>query len=376
MKKILVAADMTTHPCIGGNNQCVMQYVNILRQLRYDVYYLLIGIEGISDKTIEATKDYWQDHFFFFGTPKLQKLQQKVIRRLLGNTYPRDIDFYSPKGIVKYVNRLHRQHNFTGLIVNYIWQSKLSFCDIPVKALFTHDVFSYRDERMDAGKNWHHYPVEIEAQGIRRFENVLAIQDVERDFFQYLSPKSKVISIYSSFDYISQELARNKNILFFSGGGDLNLNGINKYLDEVWPRLISEDQEIKLIIGGNICKYIDAKSLPQGVNLMGRYDDISRFYELGDIVINPIFEGSGLKIKTFEALAHGKTTVVDPHSTIGIYNKEKCPLLVAHNPEEYTALIMSRLRNLEKIRQDKLLAARYIADLNNYISHQYKIIFG
>lgn len=376
MKRILVAADMTTHPCVGGNNQCVMQYVSTLKNLGFDVYYLLIGVEGLSEETIQATKEYWGDHLFLYKTPKSQVFIQKVIRRILRKTYPPCIDFYSPLGIVKYVNTLQNKYNFSGLIVNYIWQSKLAECDIPVKALYTHDVFSYRDERMKAGANWHNYPVSIEAKGIRRFKNVLAIQDVERDFFKYLSPRSNVVSVYTGFEFIDQPIVKNKNILFFSGGGDLNLSGIRRFLDKVWPLFHETDSEIKLLIGGNICKSLDEESIPEGVALMGRYDDVSDFYAQGNIVINPVFEGSGLKIKTFEAVAHGKTTIVDPHSMIGIFDRENNPLLVAQTPDDYVRIILSRLDNPELLEKDKQVATAYIKRLNHYISNQYSNIFN
>lgn len=375
MKRILIAADMTTHPCAGGNNQCVMQYVNILKNLGFDVFYLLIGVDGLSEETINATREYWGDHFFFYKTPTLQILKQKIIKRLLRNAYPPNLDFYSPIGIVKYVNALQEKYNFRGIIVNYIWQSKLSECNIPVKALYTHDVFAYRDERMEAGSHWHHYPVEIEALGIRRFNNVLAIQDVERDYFQYLSPKSNVVSVYSSFEFASQPIVKCKNILFFSGGGDLNLSGINRFIKTVWPLINDRDKDVKLLIGGNICKSLNREHFPSNIKLMGRFENVSDFYALGNIAINPVFEGSGLKIKTFESIAHGKTTIVDPHSTIGIYSKENSPLLVAHTVEEYVDLIFSRLENPNLIEQDRQDAYNYIMRLNQYISDQYKNIF-
>lgn len=375
MKKILVAADMTTHPCIGGNNQCVMQYVKILRNLGYDVYYLLIGVRGLSEETIKATAEYWGDRFLYYPTPKYQDFFQRVVKRIKNNAYPDIIDFYSPKGIVRYVNDINKRLHFDGLIVNYIWQSKLAYCDIPAKAIYTHDVFTNRAERMAAGANWHSYPAETEAKYLRRFKNILAIQDVERDFFRYLSPKSNVVSVYSSFEYVEQPLAGNKNILFFSGGGDLNISGIKRFLEYVWPELRKRDKDITLLIGGGICGSLKESSMPEGVKLMGRYDDIADFYALGDIAINPVFEGTGLKIKTFEALAHGKTVIVDPHSAIGIYDRKNAPLLLANAPDDYVASIASRLNDKDLIIDDKFKAKQYIAKLNNYVASQYKNIF-
>lgn len=375
MKKILVAADMTTHPCVGGNNQCVMQYVEILRRLGFDVYYLLIGIQGLSTAAIQATKNYWGNHMFFYRTPWWQTLFQRIYKRLTRQAYPDNVDFYYPAGLTRYVNRMQDNLHFTGLIVNYIWTSRLAGCNIPIKAIYTHDVFAYRDERMAAGANWHHHSAAQEARAVRRFNYILAIQDVERDYFKYLSPKSNVISVYSSFSFVAQPIKCNKNILFFSGGGDLNLTAIRGFITDIFPQILEYDNGIRLLIGGNICSYLPDIDAHDNIELLGRYDNPDDFYLLGDIVINPVYEGSGLKIKTFEAVSHGKVTIVHPHSQIGIYHPDIAPLIIVRTADDYISAIKYYMTNLERLAANKEKCQSYICQLNTYIETQYEDIF-
>ncbi|WP_410084459.1 glycosyltransferase [Alistipes putredinis] len=376
MKKILVAADMATHPCVGGNIQCIMQYVENLRALGFDVYYLLIGTQGLSADAIRSTLAYWGDHGFYYPVPGWQNFMQRAYKRLTYQAYPDNIDFYYPFGLNSYINRLHRLHEFSGLIVNYIWESRLAFCNIPIKAIYTHDVFAYRDERMAAGCNWHHHSVAEEARGVRRFPYIFAIQDVERDYFRYLAPKSDVRSVYSSFQFVEQPVTGSQNILFFSGGGDLNIEAIQRFIRGVYPSLLEQDANIHLLIGGNICSYLNPDELPRNVELKGRYDNPANFYIQGDICINPVFEGSGLKIKTFEALAYGKVTIVDPHSSIGIYRSEKSPLIIARTAEEYVSAVKKYMQNDFALKERRRLCKEYIESLNNYILEQYSAVFG
>ena len=376
MKKILVAADMTTHPCIGGNNQCVMQYIEILRRLGFDVYYLLIGTQGLSPTAIHSTKNYWGDHLFFYRTPWWQILFQRVYKRLTRQAYPDNIDFYYPAGLTRYVNRLQDNIHFTGLIVNYIWESRLSGCNIPIKSIYTHDVFAYRNERMAAGTNWHHHSAAQEARAVRRFRHILAIQDVERDYFKYLSPKSNVISVYSSFSFVDQPIRCNRNILFFSGGGDLNLSAIRGFITDIFPQIVEYDNSIRLLIGGNICFYLSDIEGQDNIELLGRYDNPDDFYLLGDVVINPVYEGSGLKIKTFEAIAHGKVTIVHPHSQIGIYHPDIAPLTIAQSADDYISAIKYYMINQERLADNKHDCQSYICQLNTYIETQYNNIFN
>lgn len=376
MKKILVAADVATHPCVAGNTQCIMQYVENLRTIGADVYYLLIGSQDILKKTIETTRGYWGNRFFYYPLPLWQQLSMKIYKRLTRQSYPDNVDFYVPWGLINYVNSLHSTYHFDGLIVNYIWQSRLAKCHIPIKALYTHDIFAYRDERLDAGKYWHHHSVAEEAKAIRRFQHVLAIQDAERDYFKILSPKSDVRSLYSSFVFVNQNIQKNNNILFFSGNGPFNISGIKYFIKKVFPLLLKRNPEIHLYIGGNICSALNSEKLHPNIILKGCYDNPSDFYQLGDIVINPVYEGSGLKIKTFESLAHGKVTIVDPHSSIGIYQASKSPLIIASSPETYVEEIINYLGNTNLILSNKHHCQVYIESLNKYISSQYRDIFS
>lgn len=375
MKKILVAADIATHPCTGGNNQCIMQYVACLRNIGFDVYYLLIGSNELSARSIEETKAFWGERFFYYRFPWWQSCYMKVYKHITRQAYPDNIDFYSPLGIVGFVNRLHKKYDFTGIVVNYIWQSRLAHCIIPIKAIFTHDVFTYRNERIATGNNWHHHSAKEEARGVRRFPNILAIQDIERSYFSFLSPHSDVWSVYSNFTFVEQPVTGNKNILFFSGNNGLNLEAIKCFIDQVFMQLLSFDSEVRLLLGGNICSAFNLQELPPNIELKGRYENPDDFYLLGDIAINPVSKGTGLKIKTFEAIAHGKVTITDPHSALGIYNACDAPLHIAHSPDEYIQTILQFIHRPQDITRNQTLCRGYINSLNEYITAQYRNIF-
>lgn len=374
MKKILVVSDIPSHPCLGGNQQCIMQYVENLRTLGFDVYFLLMKSYGMPLEYIPHTKEYWGDHYFEYDTPWLQVQYQRVVRRLYKDAYPAILDFMYPWRMNGFINKLHKQYDFSGLIVNYIWMSRAAFCNIPVKALYTHDVFSDRRKKI-LQQYWYSFSEKQEARALKRFKHVLAIQDEERDFFQRIAPETNVVSVYSSFKFVDQPITGNKNILFFSGGGQLNYNGIKRFLKEVFPKLVEQDAAIKLLIGGGICKQLESEKLRPNVILKGRYDNPDDFYVLGDICINPVYEGSGLKIKTFESLAHGKLTIVDPHDTIGVFNQKAAPLVIAQDADSFSSSIISNLANVTVLNDNKQKCCIYINSLNEYILQRYSLIF-
>lgn len=376
MKKILIASDTATHPCTSGNRQCILQYAEDLRRLGFEVFFLLLGSQETSEESIVETRKNWEGHFFYYPLPPLQLLWMRIYKRATRKAYPDNIDFYSPAGIVDYVNTLHARHNFTGMIVNYIWQSKLAFCKIPVKAIFTHDVFTDREKRFGGyGAEWHHHSAGEERKALERFPVILAIQDDERKYFEKLIPGSNVRTVYTSFPFTEQPVAGTGNILFFSGRNSFNINGILRFIKEVFPVIARRDKSIRLLIGGDICSVLERYPLPPGIVLKGRYGSPSDFYRLGDIAINPVNEGTGLKIKTFEALAHGKVTVADPHSTNGIYRPEEAPAVIAKTPDEYADCIMQYAYSARAVAENREKCRKYISSLNNYVLSQYRDIF-
>lgn len=54
-----------------------------------------------------------------------------------------------------------------------------------------------------------------------------------------------------------------------------------------------------------------------GLERLGVVPDIRRFYERIDVALSPVRFGGGLKIKVFEALAHGKPVIATSHSVAG-----------------------------------------------------------
>lgn len=373
-KRILVTSDVVTHPIHGGNQQCIMQYVQVLRRLGFEVFYLYLDLsEGRLDTS--EMQNYWGDKYFQYATPTWQIISQKIRRRIERQYYSDKVDVYYPHGLTTFVNKLHKKYHFDGLIVNYVWISKLAECNIPVKALYTHDVFADRNKKLGKKDAWFSFRTDEEAKAIARFSIVLSIQEEESEWFRKISPSSDIHTVYSSFDFVEQPVTGNNNILFFSGGGELNKEGISRFIQNVLPLLIQQNDDIRLLLGGGICGCFKQEELDNHIILKGRYDNPDDFYALGDICINPVFSGSGLKIKTFEALAHGKLTIVAPHSALGVYKPEEIPLYRAHCTEDYVQVTLKYLNNKDELLHKKEECKTYITSLNEYILTQFKCIF-
>ena len=104
---------------------------------------------------------------------------------------------------------------------------------------------------------------------------------------------------------------RHLNILFVGTNFYANRNGLLWFIDNIMP--ISD---VHLTIVG---KGMDNIPFPKSdkLKVFGFVDSLCPFYHNCDVVIAPIFEGSGMKTKTTEALMWGKYIIGTPEAFCG-----------------------------------------------------------
>ncbi len=138
---------------------------------------------------------------------------------------------------------------------------------------------------------------------------------------------------------------------------------------EVWPLILHSRPNAKLLIGGRISGEIDATQY-ENVECLGFFQDLDEFYSLGEITVNPVVAGSGLKIKTLEALSRGRICIAASHSAAGLAAFIGHGLDIADTNEEYVALITKYMtdRNLRKVKMAEALnIARQTVSAENCI---------
>ena len=370
--KVLIVSTNLSHPTDAGNRAAIMGQVQILKHLGCEVHFLFVDM-ALRQADESEMLSYWGECYHTFHLNPLLKVRRVIldkIRATLCRGYWQCDDHY-PIGLGNFVQNLDAKHHFDAVIVQYMRLSKLlKETRILRKAIYTHDVFSYKDLRVGA-PFYETCNAHEEAKALQRCPNIFAIQEDEATYYSYLAPHSNIYTVYSHFDYHPQPVVGNKSLLYLASRMDFNVNGILWFLDNVWPRVLSNDTGIRLIIGGTVCEKIPTDKYTN-VELLGKVDSLDEFYGRGDVVINPVYQGTGLKIKTFEALSFGKVTIVHPHSTQGIFNKAEAPLIIASQPEDWVRNITSIINNKGIVAELKEKDATYIQKMNDYICSQYK----
>lgn len=372
MKKILLVSTMPTHPTDAGNRAAIMSQVNILKEIGCDVHFLFVSMELVHTIDYQALASYWGDHLHIFSMNILLKIKRRFMdswRSIVCNHYWKVDDHY-PWGVEKCINQLNEEVHFDACIIQYYRLSRLMpIIAISRKAIYTHDVFSYKDIRV-GGHFYETLNAHEEAKALQRCPNILAIQHNEAIYYSMLSPNSRVYTVYNSYQIHKQPLKKNKTILFLASRMFFNVVGIQWFLEKVWPLIVKDMPEVRLLIAGTVCEKIISRYT--NVSLFGRVDNLDDFYANGDIVINPVYQGTGLKIKTFEALSYGKATIVHPHSMTGIYKADSAPLLSSKEPDEWLRIIRHLLNDPNRIEELGRKSIEYIENMNEHIREQYR----
>jgi len=138
----------------------------------------------------------------------------------------------------------------------------------------------------------------------------VAINERDKEIIEKIYKKrvSEVLSVwYPDRPFIedTRGLSSPLNVLFLGSYFHANVAGISWFIDLVLPLA-----DIKLTIAGRgmeqlLNKYNESAKL----EILGTVDDIESLYEEADCVVAPIFDGSGMKVKTGEAFRFGKTVV-------------------------------------------------------------------
>jgi hypothetical protein len=369
--KVLIVSSNQSHPTDAGNRTAIMGQVHIFQHLGCDVHFLFVDM-ALRQTDESKMKEFWGENYHVFHLNPLRKVRRVIIDKARAKLcHGRwQCDDHYPFGLEKYVEHLNNQMHFDAIVLQYMRLSRLlTYTSIPKKAIYTHDVFSYKDLRTGA-PFYEACDAHEEAKAMQRCPNIFAIQEDEATYYSYLAPNSKIFTVYSHFDYHQQPVTRNKNILFLASRMEFNVNGILWFLDKAWPMIVNQDPELKLIIGGTVCEKIPEDKY-SNIMLVGRVDSLDNFYQRGDVVINPVFQGTGLKIKTFEALSYGKVVIVHPHSSLGIYQRDTAPLLFATQPADWANIISDICMNKIQVQEIKQKDEKYIQKMNNYINSQY-----
>jgi glycosyltransferase involved in cell wall biosynthesis len=295
-----------------------------------------------------AMRAHWGEHYI--SLPYTMR-KPGVLSRLWGrlrrfvepeSSYVYSVDAWYDPSLDRELGRLLREHAFDAVIVEYVFLSRALICfgKNVLKILDTHGVFTDRHLaflRRNQKPEWYSTTRKEEMKGLNRADVVLAIQSQDRHFLEGMT-SSRVITV--GHPVIVEKPERRKpdrfNLLYFGSSNASNYQSVMFFINEVLPLLRRRLPRLKLVIAGKISERIEDD---EAILKLGEIDDIRNVYEAADVIINPIQFGTGLKIKSIEAMGQGRPLVTTSIGAEGMEQGRGSAYLVADDVAEFVTEI-------------------------------------
>ena len=140
------------------------------------------------------------------------------------------------------------------------------------------------------------------------------------------------------------------DLLFVGGAHGPNREGITAFVRDCFRPFLSA-RGINLVIAGAVGQHLDLAPLP-GLHIIGRARDLTPLYHAARLVIVPLLSGTGISIKTLEAIGMNKPVLATPVGLRGLGDAAG----LAHPPpfdQRWANLILELLENPERLERNQ-----------------------
>jgi glycosyltransferase involved in cell wall biosynthesis len=315
MKHVLIVSPIPSHPQYQGNSARIFRLNRMFQLLGYKLHFVYFGMEGLSSEQEELMRNTWD--YFYFVQP-----EGPAANPSFGEYF--DIDDWYDQRVSQLVDELQSKWHFDVCVTNYVWFSKvLDVLPASTKKIIdTHDVFG---DRHIVAKNaglepvWFYTTKELEAVALARADLVFAIQDEEKNYFESISKTPVEVMGYVTPEQKLpvRKFSENQKIVigYIGSGNPFNVQSLLKFQEAVMasPELMLR---FTFVLAGTICKSFQEYN--EIFISLGMVDELDDFYQDIDIAINPMVGGTGLKIKSLEALSFGRPLIGTQDAMVGI----------------------------------------------------------
>jgi len=352
----LVISPTPSHPQNAGNRQRIYTLLRYLKACGHQVHFCFIRREWVTDEDIRAMEAAWDKVTLLAHDRKKEKKPSGGIHAI--------DDWFLPS-LESEMKRIAEEETPDVVMVEYVFFSKALqfFGENVLKIIDSHDVFTDRHihlQKIGLEPSFFYTNAAQEKIGLNRADIVLAIQDEERAKLQEIT-EAAVVTVGFMPDV--QSLPADKGnegatIGYIGSSNPLNVRAVKRFLEAVDPTAVA-DGKARIRIGGGTATALKDEEVK--AELVTPVDALAPFYATLNLAVNPHEGGTGLKIKTVEALAHGRPVIGTWEAFLGL--APEAAFHSANSAAEVGTFVNRFIENVsfrEEVRQASLrLAERY-----------------
>ena len=215
------------------------------------------------------------------------------------------------------------------------------------------------------------YDFEEEVKLLQYYDDILCISNDEKYIFEKFY-KNKNFYWLPHFGEFKKTENTEKDIdcLFIGYNNPYNFNSIIWFFEKVYPLF---NKKVNLTICGKVGNMLKNKNpdiykqmIKNNVSFIDFAESLDDLYSRTKIAIVPMFDGTGLKIKTITAMSYGIPVVGTCAAVDGFADKNENPCLITNNPKEFANYI-------EKLLYDKKFYKDKSEEIEEYFNKYFSI---
>ncbi len=353
--KLLVVSPVPTDPQTAGNRARVSSLITMLEVLGHDIYFAYGPYEPGEYNAMEKRLGTRFRALRSKGPPSTRimgRAKRKVLRLLrLRQPYLWEVDEWFDDGLLAQVADLHRRERFEAVLVEYVFLSKIikAFPDSVRTIIDAQDLMANRHQvylSHGMAPAWFATTPKQEISSLGRAHAVIAIQEEEA---RYLRDRlTNEVFCVGHIDAPVSDIPPdpdNNKILFIGSENPINVHGLDWFVQLAWPEIRRQLPNCEFVIAGRAGR---ARAWPEGVSVLGEVGSLAGMYAEATVVINPVQFGTGLPIKTIEALNYGKPLVTTSAGARGLGAEFATALLVATEASLFAQRVVQLLKNKDE----------------------------
>lgn len=363
-KRVLFITTQFPYPAYGGGKLVTLEHLKILTQ--YYSVDLVSKTELVPEQDVLQlfAEKYHLQHLKVFRhwIKTRHNLYKALITLLKANVkrLPFKILKHFNTPLESYIDTLIRVHTYDFIVYDQLpsFQPCAFHRKQAKSVMFTHNaefesVISQLTSKSNPLKRW---VLKVETRRLKKYEEMV-YQTLENVVFlsgsdasQFRGIKNKIslpayARIFESGWNVELRKIHSKPVLFMvaSWSWALNIEGLLWVTQHVL-QLLNSDVEL-WVAGDGISNRLKKKlERNSHIRILGKVADLETYYERSDMVLVPLFGGSGIKIKVVDAMAQGIPIITTSHGIQGLksYTQGIC---VADTAIDYARYIDTLVEN-------------------------------
>lgn len=345
--KLIVTGDNFDTPCFlkkTYKNEEVFQNVHFIK------YKTFLGV------VISLSIKSYLRPLRKFLSKYLKKNNAKQRNLMMG----RFISNQEASACLKYIN-----HNAKFVFFDTIFRYHECFSAIQnEKVLVAHDVFSARTKSFNQQgfKVIPSIKADYETKVWNEFSLHIAINEDEKQLISE-SNKRLVCTVFPSYQNAlnsTEKITKVKNkVLYIGANAHHNIHGLRYFLNKIWPTIFAKQPCTELLVVGSIADSFQNERM-QGVHFLGRIDDLSVMANECKFAINPVYMGSGVKIKMLDYLSFNLPCLTTEVGMMGFIRQTTMPLVEAVDDSDFSEKILVWLTQSDVLKKVTDSIPRYV----------------